>query len=194
MPFLSSWLDLHIFLRLLIPILNIPDYLDFLKFLKILYVLRGIFGELCGCMWTCLISGWPGWAATAWCAPPGLVSGWKKDDLNNRMNCTRIIWRKWWIHPILQIDLGNWIISIPQTAAMTFSSLFILLLWLKRIHLIYTFHYFKEYPTCSPRFTSVPRSQLLFWGKTTAFFTPPPPFVVSSRHQYRSEFDWLILK
>ena len=74
--------------------------------------LRGIFGELCGCMWTCLISGWPGWAATAWCAPPGLVSGWKKDDLNNRMNCTRIIWRKWWIHPILQIDLGNWIISI----------------------------------------------------------------------------------
>ena len=62
------------------------------------------------------------------------------DDVNNRTNCTRTIWRTGWIHPFLQIILvqnsyseaRNLINTICQTAATTFApSLLslILLLW-----------------------------------------------------------------
>ena len=48
--------------------------------------------------------------------------------LKNRMNCTKMIFRNGWVHPILQIVLGkianvarNWMNSVPQTEATTFA-------------------------------------------------------------------------
>ena len=53
-----------------------------------------------------------------------------KDNLKNRMNCTRMIWRKGWINPILQnrpsalcklaSAARNYINFVTQTAATTF--------------------------------------------------------------------------
>ena len=59
-----------------------------------------------------------------------------KTILHNRVNCTRMIERKGWIHSFLVLSKSasaarNWINSSPKTEATTFafSSVFILLLW-----------------------------------------------------------------
>ena len=53
------------------------------------------------------------------------------------------------------------------------------------------YNFARKNPTA--RLTSVSSLLLVLGGKTQLFLTPPPPYV-SSRHQYRSEFDCLILK
>ena len=54
----------------------------------------------CLLFWTRMI--WKGWIVLGWYEEKDELH---QDDLRKRMKCTRMVWRKWWIHTIIQMVL-----------------------------------------------------------------------------------------